>query len=84
MFVDEAIFYDWVMWVVVDQVWWCYLLYNSKDNGAGVDYTIKKIGPMSPTHSKSTVHELYRQIQKGGLIPQHGLQLSPAETRRGT
>jgi hypothetical protein len=55
----------------------------SKDNGVGTDYTIRKIGPMSPTHSKGTVHELYRQIQKGGVIPQHGLQLSPAESPRG-
>jgi len=48
--------------------------------GEAVDHQIHRLGPMSPTHSG---RELYRNIQKGGNIPDHGLQLSAATDRKG-
>jgi len=52
---------------------------DSTERQAEVDCHIRKLGPMSPTHSK---HDLYRSIQKGGSIPEHGLQLSTTNDRR--
>ena len=53
---------------------------DSTEGRAELDQQLHKLGPMSPTQSK---HELYRSIQKGGSIPEHGLQLSAASSRRG-
>jgi len=53
---------------------------NSVEGRGEVDHQIYRLGPMSPTHSQ---HELYRSIQKGGNIPEHGLQLSAANDRKG-
>jgi len=53
---------------------------DSTEGRAEFDQYIHKLGPMSPTHSK---RELYRSVQKGGSIPQHGLQLSAASDRKG-
>jgi len=53
---------------------------DSTESRAELDQHIRKLGPMSPTRSK---HELYRSIQKGGNIPEHGLQLSAANDRKG-
>jgi len=53
---------------------------SSIEGAVELDCNMRKLGPMSPTHSK---HELYRSIQKGGSIPQHGLQLSTASDKTG-
>ena len=53
---------------------------SSIEGQGAVDHHIYKLGPRSPTHSR---HELYRSIQKGGNIPEHGLQLSTASDRKG-
>jgi len=63
-----------------ETVYICMYTENSTDGEAAVDRHIYKLGPMSPTHSK---RELYRSIQKGGNIPQHGLQLTAADDRKG-
>jgi len=53
---------------------------DSIESQAKPEPQIRRLGPMSPTHSK---HELYRNIQKGGSIPEHGLQLSTTADRKG-
>jgi len=58
----------------------CVCAADSTESQADLDCHIRRLGPMSPTQSK---HELYRSIQKGGRIPEHGLQLSTANGRRG-
>ena len=57
----------------------CLLTDASTEGRAQFDQHIHKLGPMSPTQSK---HELYRSIQKGGNVPEHGLQLSVASDRK--
>jgi len=53
---------------------------DSTEGQVEFDQYIHKLGPMSPTQSK---RELYRSIQKGGNIPQHGLQQPAASDRKG-
>jgi len=51
---------------------------STEGQGAEFDQYIRKLGPASPTQSE---RELYRSVQKGGNIPEHGLQLPTASNR---